>query len=103
MPSTKKRSRGRAAARSDALVPKEPLAGAVASIIRDLDLTQREAGLLVGEAPSQMSLLLSGKLRGFSSDRLIRMLLRLGRDVEMVLRAPKTGGKRVGKVRVAVR
>ena len=33
-----------------------------------------------------MSLLMSGKLAGFSTERLLRMLLRRGRDIELVFK-----------------
>jgi predicted XRE-type DNA-binding protein len=36
-------------------------------------LTQTEAGYITGEAPSQISLVVTGKLRGFSLERLLRM------------------------------
>lgn len=68
------------------LIPKEELAREIATIIRYHHLTQTEAARVVGDAPSQMSLLLSGKIEGFSTERLLRMLLRLGRDIELVFR-----------------
>jgi predicted XRE-type DNA-binding protein len=66
------------------LIPKEDLAEEIATIIRYHHLTQTEAARIVGDAPSQMSLLLAGKLEGFSTERLLHMLLRLGRDIELV-------------------
>jgi predicted XRE-type DNA-binding protein len=68
------------------LIPKEELAQEIATIIRYHHLTQTEAARVVGDAPSQMSLLMSGKIGGFSTERLLRMLLRLGRDIELVFR-----------------
>ena len=49
------------------------------------------------DAPSQISLVVTGKLRGFSTERLLRMLARLGRDIDIVIRPSK--GK-TGKVNV---
>ena len=69
-----------------ALIPKEELAQEIATIIRYHHLNQTEAARIVGDAPSQMSLLMSGKLAGFSTERLLRMLLRLGRDIELVFK-----------------
>ena len=69
-----------------ALIPKAELAQEIATIIRYHHLNQTEAARIVGDAPSQMSLLMSGKLEGFSTERLLRMLLRLGRDIELVFR-----------------
>lgn len=68
------------------LIPKEELAQEIAAIIRYHHLNQTEAARIVGDAPSQMSLLLSGKIEGFSIERLLKMLLRLGRDIELVFR-----------------
>ena len=79
-------ARGRAPRSDKPLIPKEELAREIATIIRYHHLTQTEAARVVGDAPSQMSLLLSGKIEGFSTERLLRMLLRLGRDIELVFR-----------------
>jgi predicted XRE-type DNA-binding protein len=73
--------------RSDrALIPKDELAQEIATIVRYHHLPQTEAAKIVGDAASQMSLLMSGKIDGFSTERLLRMLLRLGRDIELVFR-----------------
>lgn len=65
-------------------------------------MSQVEVADETGEARSQVSLLLNGKLRGFSTDRLVRILLRLGRDIEIGIR-PARGGKKVGTVRLVRR
>lgn len=74
------------------------MASEIATIIRYRHLTQTEAAALVGDAPSQLSLLLSGKLRGFSTEHLLRILLRLGRSIELVLRP--SPGFRSGTFRI---
>lgn len=68
------------------LIPKQELADEIATIIRYHHLNQTEAARIVGDAPSQISLLLGGKTEGFSTERLLKMLLRLGRDIELVFR-----------------
>lgn len=68
------------------LIPKQELAEEIATIIRYHHLTQTEAARIVGDAAPQMSLLLSGRIDGFSTERLLRMLLRLGRDIELVFK-----------------
>jgi predicted XRE-type DNA-binding protein len=78
--------RPRSGASEKPLIPKAELAQEIATIIRYHHLNQTEAARIVGDAPSQMSLLMSGKLEGFSTERLLRMLLRLGRDIELVFR-----------------
>src|SRR4051812_8321956 len=72
---------------------KDQLAREISRIIDSRELNQTEAAAIVGDAPSQISLLMCGHLRGFSVERLLRMILRLGRDVEVVLR-PKPGLRR---------
>ena len=79
-------TRARGSRADKPLIPKDELAREIATIIRYHHLTQTEAARVVGDAPSQMSLLLSGKIEGFSTERLLRMLLRLGRDIELVFR-----------------
>ena len=104
---TAKKSRGTKAGRKTAgrnqqsIVPKEKLLDEIRSIVRTRDLSQAEVVALTGEAQSQISLLLNGKLRGFSTDRLIRILLRLGRNVEISTRP--TSGRRPGTLRVIAR
>jgi predicted XRE-type DNA-binding protein len=67
-------------------IPKEPLAREIRRLVAERGLSQAAAAVVVQDAASQLSLLLSGKLRGFSIDRLVRTLLRLGREVEIVVR-----------------
>lgn len=81
------------------LIPKDELAQEIAMIIRYHHLTQTEAARVVGDAPSQMSLLMAGKIGGFSTERLLKMLLRLGRDIELVFR-PATN-PRAAKFRIS--
>lgn len=81
----------------ESVIPKNVLAKEIATILEDQQLTQTEAAYIMRDAPSQISLVVTGKLRGFSTERLIRMLARLGRDVEITIRPAK--GK-TGKVTV---
>lgn len=76
---------------------KRALALAVKQHLERNQLTQTEAAYIMRDAPSQISLVTTGKLRGFSYERLIRMNARLGKDIDIVLRPAR--GKR-GKVRV---
>jgi predicted XRE-type DNA-binding protein len=84
--------------RVESLIPKARLARAIASAIDELGLTQTEAAWRINDHPSQISLVATGKLNGFSAERLLRMLIRLGRDLEMTIRPAK--GKKAGQVRV---
>lgn len=92
-----KAKRPRAVAES--VIPKEVLAKEVAKILEDQELTQTEAAYLMRDAPSQISLVVTGKLRGFSTERLLRMLARLGRDVDIVIRPSKSKTGKVSVVR----
>lgn len=83
-------------------IRKEDLLAEIQSIVDKRDMSQVEVADETGEARSQVSLLLNGKLRGFSTDRLVRILLRLGRDIEIGIR-PSRGGKKVGTVRLVRR
>jgi len=84
----------------DSLIPKALLARRVAQIIEDRELTQTEAARIARDAASQMSLIVSGKLDGFSAERLLRVLSRLGDDIE--IRISRAAGK-TGKVRLTVK
>ena len=75
-------------------IPKEPLAREIRRLISERGLSQADAAVIVHDAASQLSLLLSGKLRGFSIDRMVRTLLHLGREVELVVRPAAAGRKR---------
>ena len=83
------------------VISKDVLAKEVARIIDDNGLTQMEAAYIIKDSPSQISLIVTGKTAGFSAERLIRILTRLGRDVDISVSKAK-GGK-TGKVRVLVR
>jgi predicted XRE-type DNA-binding protein len=86
---------------SESIIPKDILAKEVARVLEERDMTQTEAAWLIKDAPSQLSLMVTGKTRGFSSERLIRTLTRLGRDVDIVIR--KTSNGHGGKVRLSVK
>lgn len=51
---------------------KAEIAKDITRIITESGMTQTEAAYHTGEAPSQWSLITTGKLRGFSLERLIR-------------------------------
>ena len=105
MPAKKKGRTKRASKRRSTslnVVPKEKLLEEIKGIVRYRHLTQGELAAIVGDAASQMSLLLNGKLHGFSTDRLLRTLLRLGTDVDLVLKSAGAGRRR-GVLRVVAR
>src|ERR1700722_1731493 len=77
---------------------KADLAIAIGDVIRRRRLTQSAAGKIVGIDQPKVSALLSGDTRGFSADRLIKILTRLGQDVEIRVLKSRRG---TGRVHVA--
>lgn len=62
------------------------LAQQIAEIIERKGLSQGEAGGIIGLDQPKVSALVRGRLSGFSTDRLIRCLMLLGQDVEIIVR-----------------
>jgi predicted XRE-type DNA-binding protein len=83
---------------SEALAKAE-LASQVVSAIVARGLTQARAAKLLQVDQADVSDLVRGKLKGFSTDRLLRLLNRLGRDIEIVVRV-RSGARRFGRLRV---
>ena len=83
---------------SDALA-KAKLASRICNAIHERRLTQTRAAELLGLDQPKISALIRGKLDGFSTDRLFRLLNDLGHEVEIVVRPVKRGTRR-GKVHV---
>lgn len=66
------------------LIRKAPLAKEIARIIEERGLTQTKASHIVKNAPPQLSLMVTGKSAGFSTER----LLRRSRDFGATSRSP---------------
>ena len=66
--------------------------------IRQRRLTQTAAAQLMGIDQPKVSAMLAGQFRGYSVERLMRFLVTLGHDVEIVMKPRKRGP---GKLRVA--
>jgi len=62
------------------------LAQQIAEIIERKALSQMDAAVLMGLDQPKVSALVRGRLSGFSTDRLLRCLMLLGQDVEIVVR-----------------
>jgi len=65
---------------------KAALTAKIAEIIATRELTQAAAAEILGVDQPKVSALLRGRLSGFSTDRLLKFLTALGRDVEIVIR-----------------
>jgi predicted XRE-type DNA-binding protein len=75
------------------------LATKIGSIIKARHLTQVEAAEILGLSQPKVSDMLRGKFRGISEARMMDCLLRLGRDVQIVVKqAPRT--RKAGRVEV---
>ena len=85
---------------ADDLLAKAELAAKIIAEIQRRRLTQSQAALLLGIDQPKISALKQGKLSGFSIERLMRLLLVLGRDVEITVKA-KPRSRAVAKLRVA--
>lgn len=74
---------------------KAELARQIGAIIAERRLPQTQAAELLGIDQPKVSALVRGRLGGFSIDRLIRCLLALDRDVEIVVKPRSGAGGRV--------
>jgi len=105
MPPKKRRSRtGKTARRKktkDVGIPRVQLASIVERQIDKFGLSRNDAAIIVRDAASQVSRLMTGHAYEFSSDRLIEWLTRLGTDVTLRIKHAKKLGRR-GKVRITV-
>src|SRR6266700_8011914 len=59
--------------------------------IRKRKLTQGAAAQIMGIDQPKVSAMLSGQFRGYSVERLMRFLVALGHDVEIVVKPGKSG------------
>ncbi|MCC6704467.1 MAG: XRE family transcriptional regulator [Thermomicrobiales bacterium] len=62
-------------------------------------LTQRQTAEILGVDQPKVSLLMNGKLRGFSVSKLMEFLNALDQDVEIIVR-PKAAGQEHGRTTV---
>ncbi len=78
---------------------KAQLVLAISTLLSERPVTQSEAARLVGLPQPKISQLLRGDVTGFSTDRLLRVLNRLGQDVQIVV-TPVPVRRPLGRVRV---
>ncbi len=71
---------------AEELLAKAELAHKITAIIQRRGLTQARAAALLGVDQPKVSALKRGRLSGFSLERLVRFLILLGRDVQIVVR-----------------
>jgi predicted XRE-type DNA-binding protein len=85
---------------ADDLLAKAELAAKIVAEIKRRRLTQTRAAAVLGIDQPKVSALKQGKLSGFSIERLMRLILRLGRDVEIRVTAKPRSGS-AARLRVA--
>ena len=77
---------------------KAELVNQIDAIIRERRLTQARAAELLGLSQPDVSRLLRGSFRDYSVERLLRLLLALGRDIDIVIRKPES--RRAGRLSI---
>ena len=78
---------------AEEMLAKAELAQKINAIITRRRLTQAEAAKLLGVDQPKVSALKRGRLSGFSLERLVRFLILLGRDVEIVVKERRPRGQ----------
>ncbi len=73
---------------------KAELAHKITVLIRERGLTQAQAARLLGVDQPKVSLLIRGRLAGFSLERLMRFLLAFGQDIKITVEASPRGRSR---------
>jgi predicted XRE-type DNA-binding protein len=85
---------------ADDLLVKAELAAKIIAEIQRRRLTQSQAAHFLGIDQPKISALKQGKLSGFSIERLMRLLVKLGRDVEITVKGKSRPGS-AARLRVA--
>ena len=84
---------------ADEMRVKAQLAGKIAEIIQARRWTQQRASEVLGISQPKLSLLLRGQFRGISEAKMLELLARLGRNVQIVVGPPRRS-TRAGRVEV---
>jgi len=81
------------------MLVKAHLASKICSILKARHLTQMQAAAVLGLPQPKVSDMMRGKFRGISETKMIDCLARLGRDVQIVVKAAPRS-RREGRVEV---
>ena len=73
---------------------KAEIARQISEIISKRHISQKAAAAILGIDQPKVSALIRGRLSGFSTERLLRFLNDLGRDVEIVIKAKPRSRRR---------
>ncbi len=85
---------------AETMLVKAHLATAIAESIASRKLTQQRAAEILGIAQSKLSNLLNGRFRGISEAKMMDCLVRLGRDVRIVIGQERPRRKKHGTIQV---
>jgi len=80
---------------------KQSLAKEIAKQLMDQQITQTQAAFLMQTAPSQVSLVVTRKLRGFSIERLMIMRAMLGAEIRVLTNDTKPSKVAFGEWKAA--
>lgn len=86
---------------AEEMLAKAELAQRIAVIIERRRLTQAKAAKVLGVDQPKVSALKRGRLSSFSIERLMRFLVLLGRDVEIVVKERRSAKRRPARLLVA--
>ena len=86
--------------RADDLLAKAELVAKIIEEIQRQRMTQAQAAAILGVDQPKISALKQGRLSGFSIERLMRLLLLLGRDIEITVKG-KAKSRSAARLRVA--
>jgi predicted XRE-type DNA-binding protein len=84
---------------ADEMLVKSQIVVELHRTIKSRKITQTAAAKAIGVAQPDLSNVLRGRFRGFSTERLMRMLTAVGRDIDIVVRTPKRR-RSPGRIRV---
>ena len=85
---------------SEGMRAKADLVSIILSIIEKKKWTQEEAAQVLGIPQPKISLLRRGQFSGFSMEKLIKLLSKLNRDIEIVIRKKSVSCKHEGHISV---
>lgn len=85
---------------AEAHLVKASLVSRIDDIVRQRRLTQVKAAALLGLMQPDVSRLLRGDFRDFSVERLLRLLIALDRDIDIVIRPKPPRVRRAGRMQV---
>jgi len=82
----------------DELLAKAELASAILTIINEKKWNQKQAAEALELTQPKISLLKSGQFRGFSIEKLMKLLNKLNRDIEIVIHTKKKSRSKPGHI-----